>query len=245
MLKIEVHVHTRYSKDSIMCFWPLYLKCIACGISIIAITEHNNVDGGLRFSEFCKKRGGKVSVIVGEEVFTSQGEIIGLFLKEAIPPGLTAKETIEQIKLQGGVVCVPHPFDLKRKKTVLQESAISENRNDIDCIEIHNGRNISPDFSEKQYAIAQKYSIRPIIGSDAHTLIETGRNYMTIQNIPLCRGDFVKEIENAGFVTAKCIKISHKITIFARLLKLLIGGKFIEIYNTFICRIRKALYKGS
>ena len=245
MLKIEVHVHTRYSKDSLLCFWPLYLNCIARGISVIAVTEHNNIDGGLRFSEFCKKRGGRVSVIVGEEIFTSQGEIIGLFLKKAIAPGLTAKETIEQIKSQGGVVYVPHPFDLKRQKTVLQESAISENKNDIDCMEIHNGRNISPDFSEKQRSIARKYSIRPVIGSDAHTLIEAGRNYMTIQNIPLCRGDFIREIENAGFVTAKCIKISHKITIFAKLLKLIAGGNFIEIYKIFIRRIRKNFYQRS
>ena len=242
---MEVHVHTRYSKDSLLCFWPLYLKCIARGISVIAVTEHNNIDGGLRFSEFCRKRGGKVNVIVGEEIFTSQGEIIGLFLKSAVEPGLTAKETIECIKAQGGVVYVPHPFDLKRSKTVLQKDAIRENKSDIDCIEVHNGRNISPDFSAKQLEIARKYGIRQVVGSDAHTLIEAGRNYMIINNIPVDRESFIREIENAGFVAADCLRISHKITVFAKLLKLALGGKFIEIYKIFIRRVRKDLHKGS
>ncbi|MBQ7168726.1 MAG: PHP domain-containing protein [Synergistaceae bacterium] len=242
---MELHVHTRYSKDSLLCFWPLYLRCLARRISVIAVTEHNNIDGGMRFSEFCRKRGGKVSVIVGEEIFTSQGEIIGLFLKKAVEPGLTAKETIARIKEQGGVVYVPHPFDLKRSKTVLQEEAIRENKSDIDCIESHNGRNISPDFSARQLEIARKYGIRQVVGSDAHTLIEAGRNYMRINSVPADRESFIREIENAGFVTAECLRISHKITLFAKLLKLALGGKFIEIYEIFIRRVRKGLHKGS
>lgn len=242
MLKLEVHVHTRFSKDSILCLWPLYVKCLLRGISVIAVTEHNNIEGGKKFSEFCRKRGSKINVIVGEEIFTSQGEIIGLFLNKPIEPGLTPEETIRQIKSQGGVVYVPHPFDLKRSRTVLQENAIRDNRELIDCIEVHNGRNISKDFSAKQLEIAGKYNLRHVIGSDAHTFIEAGRNYMLINNIPHDRESFINEIEHAEFVTAECIPVSHKITAIAKLLKLAAGGKFSEIYKLFIRRFKKSLH---
>ena len=179
---------------------------------------------------------------MGEEIFTSQGEIIGLFLKKAIAPGLTAKETIEQIKSQGGVVYVPHPFDLKRQKTVLQESAISANRELIDCIEVHNGRNVSEDFSHRQLEIAQKYGIRQVVGSDAHTLIEAGRNYMLVNSIPHDRESFIREVDKAEFVTAKCLTMSHKITAIVKLLKLAAGGRFDEIYRLIIRRLTKHMH---
>ena len=225
-----------------LCFWPLYLKCIARKISVIAITEHNNIEGGMKLAEFCRNRGGKVSVIVGEEIFTSQGEIIGLFLKEGISPGLSPEETIRQIMQQGGVVYVPHPFDLKRKRTVLQESAISANRELIDCIEVHNGRNVSEDFSHRQLEIAQKYGLRQVVGSDAHTLIEAGRNYMLVKNVPHDRESFIHEVDEAEFVTAKCLTMSHKITVIVKLLKLAAGGRFDEIYRLIVRRIKKHMH---
>ena len=118
---------------------------------------------------------------------------------------------------------------------------IRENKNDIDCIEIHNGRNVSMDFSARQLEIAQRYNIRQVIGSDAHTLIEVGRNYMNIRNIPSCREDFIREIKDAEFVTVKCVSISHKITIFVKLFKLVLGGKFFEIYKIFIQKISQSI----
>ena len=81
-MKLELHVHTKYSKDSFLCFWPLYLKCRIRRIRCIAITEHNNINGGVQFKKFCEKRKGKIQVIIGEEIFTNEGEIIGLFLKK-------------------------------------------------------------------------------------------------------------------------------------------------------------------
>lgn len=115
-MKIELHCHTKYSDDSLLLFHALYWKCVACGIRYIAITEHNNLRGAEAFASFCRKRGNKVSVIKGEEIFTSQGEIIGLFLDSEIEPGLSPEETILRIREQNGIVYVPHPYDQKRKK---------------------------------------------------------------------------------------------------------------------------------
>ena len=234
-MRIETHVHTKYSKDSLQCFWSLYLKCRFKKIDVIAITEHNNIDGGVAFKKFCEKHGNKIKVIVGEEIFTDSGEIIGLFLKENIEPGLSVKETIDEIKKQDGVVYVPHPYDLKRYKTVLKEEYIAEFKNTIDCIEVHNGRNVSTEYDVKQKEIAEKYGIKPVIGSDAHTTMEIGRNYMEcdVESVgrALTAEYFKSCIPEFQFHFSECLMIAHKITIGAKLLKLLRKGEFHELYR--------------
>ena len=239
-MRIETHVHTKYSNDSIQCFWLLYLKCKIKKIDVIAITEHNNVDGGLAFQKFCQKRCGKLQVIVGEEIFTDSGEIIGLFLKQNVMPGQTVENTIIEIKRQGGLVYVPHPYDLKRNKTVLKEKYIAEFKDSIDCIEIHNGRNISQEYDAMQKKISEKYGISAVIGSDAHTTLEVGRNYMECEyhRKILNSNDFKKCISNFEFHSCECLRSAHKITAIVKLLKLIEKGDFYEIYRVVIKRIK-------
>ena len=123
-----MHIHTKYSHDSLLCFIPLYIKLKICKIDCVAVTEHNNILGALKFKEFCKKNNLNISVIVGEEIMTESGEIIGLFLSRNIPKGLSAEDTIRQIREQDGIVYIPHPYDEKRNKTVLDESVIDHLR---------------------------------------------------------------------------------------------------------------------
>lgn len=240
-MRIETHVHTKYSKDSVQCFWPLYLKCRIRKIDVIAITEHNNVEGGLAFQQFCDRRGNKLQVIVGEEIFTDSGEIIGLFLNENIEEGLTVKDTIAEIKRQGGIIYLPHPYDLKRNKTVLKEKYIDEFKDVIDCVEVHNGRNISLDYDVRQKNISEKYGIKPVIGSDAHTTLEIGRNYMECiypEQILNC-DDFKECISSCKFHTKKCMRIAHKITVLAKIIKLVRKGEFYEIYRIISKKIKR------
>lgn len=240
-MRIETHVHTRYSKDSVQCFWPLYLKCRSKKIDVIAITEHNNIEGGQAFQKFCCKHGSKLQVIVGEEIFTDSGEIIGLFLKENINPGLTVKNTIAEIKRQGGLVYVPHPYDLKRSKTVLPEKYIEEFKESIDCIEIHNGRNISSNYDMEQKKLSDKYQIKPVIGSDAHTTWEIGRNYMECEQ-PIEQLDckqFRDCISQFQFYSSGCLKMAHKITALVKVWKLVKRGEFYEIYRIVIKKFKR------
>lgn len=241
-----MHIHTRYSKDSLLCFWPLYLKLKILNIGVVAITDHNTIKGGKKFKEFCLKRGNKIQVIVGSEIFTSQGEIVGLYLHDEIKPGLSARETIYQIKKQGGIVYIPHPYDCKREKTVLEESAIKENREQIDCIEIHNGRNISPEYDIYQREIAKRYNIQPVIGSDAHTWLEIGRNYVICDDIKLDSSEkFRLAIHKFVFRESNCIRVSHQITKVVKLLKLVGKGNFNEIYRIVVRRFKKRKHSGS
>ena len=110
MLKADLHMHTAFSLD---CDTPpevVVKRCIAAGLNCIAITDHNTIRGALEVGKLADFR-----VIVGEEVKSSEGDIIGLFLEEEIPRGLSPLETVSRIKDQDGLVMVPHPFDTIRR----------------------------------------------------------------------------------------------------------------------------------
>lgn len=209
----------------------LYRKCRRKKIDYIAITEHNNIEGGEAFRKFCAKRKDRVHCIVGEEIMTQSGEIIGLFLRENIPAGLSAAETIQRIRMQNGIVYVPHPYDEKRSKTVLDEQVIAGFKDVIDCIECYNGRNVSAEYGERQTEIAQRYGLKKIIGSDAHTSMEAGRNYVVLQVPPVDPESFRASLETAQFHTEKCIPLAHKITKICKAVKMLFKGQFHELHR--------------
>lgn len=224
--RILTHIHTKFSNDSILPFFLLYKKCLKCGIQYIAITEHNNIRGAKEFQKYCKKRGDKLKVIIGEEVMTAGGEIIGLYIHDNIPAGLPPDETIKIIKAQGGIVYIPHPYDEKRYRTVLKEKYICELRDQIDCIECHNGRNISESYDMRQCQIADKYNIPKVIGADAHTYFELGRNYMEMQYPLDSKENFIKALPSVSFFPAPCRVFCHTLTRFDRVLKFFLKGDF-------------------
>ena len=205
-------------------------------ISCVAITDHNTIEGALKFKKKYEKKG--IEVIVGEEIMTSNGEIIGLFLKEEIRKGMTPDETIEAIINQGGLVYIPHPFDLKRKRTVIGFEDIKRNKKRINFIESYNGRNILKEYGVEQNKIANELNIIKVIGSDAHTIFELGRNYMEIENF-YNKEEFIKSISNAKFIESPCLKICHLITKCDKLAKIILKGDFNELFRTINKRIRR------
>ena len=110
------------------------------------------------------------------------------------------------------------------KKTIEQLNSIIEDFDipEIDLIEIHNGRNIVKEYSTKQKEIQEKLNIRKVIGSDAHTFLEIGRNYIIMEKPN--QNTLLKNIENGEFITKKCLKIAHFITKFAKGIKLIRSG---------------------
>ena len=226
--KTEFHIHTRYSKDSILSYWVLLLIAKRKKIDTLVITDHNEVDGALKYKEKFKKH--NIEIIVGEEIFTKKGEIIGLNLKKKIEPNLTPKQTIKEIRKQGGLVYVPHPYDEKRYKTVLVESEIEKNKDEIDFIEVHNGRNIDRQFSIEQNEIAENYNLRKIIGSDAHTFFELGRNYI-LTDKQITSDSILENYKNVEFVKNDCINFAHTWTRFARIITMIGKGDFGELFR--------------
>ena len=175
LLKADLHVHTRYSEDAISPPKLIVQHCLKVGINCLAVTDHNEISGA-----FEVKRLAPFKVIVGEEVLTNQGEIIGYFLKEKIPDRLSPEETVARIKAQGGLVCVPHPYDLLRSGTRIHPQALEEILPDADLIEVFNSKSMLLRDSTRALKLAQKHGLPGTAGSDAHIIREIGSTYMEI-----------------------------------------------------------------
>jgi glycosyltransferase involved in cell wall biosynthesis len=165
LIDVDLHMHTDHSYDCATPVEVLLAEARAKGLGAIAVTEHNEISGALAAAELAGKAG--VKVIVGEEIKTAeQGEVIGLFIKEKIPRGLTLQETISEIKRQGGLVYVPHPFD--RMHSVPDYKHLLDVIGDIDVMEIFNPRVAISEYNEEAVRFAAKYRIIAGAGSDAH-----------------------------------------------------------------------------
>jgi predicted metal-dependent phosphoesterase TrpH len=162
----DFHIHSHHSKDCTMPVVDILERAREVGLDVIAITDHDSAAGGLEAREVAGRYG--VRVIVGEEVKTSEGEVIGLFLEETIPGGMTFAETLVEIKRQGGIVYVPHPFD--RLHTIPSPHVLRVNVADIDVVEVFNSRLAFPGFNELAERFAQRYRIPAAAGSDSHVL---------------------------------------------------------------------------
>lgn len=235
-MNAEFHIHTRYSHDSILNSFFVLLMCKLKKINLLAITDHNEIIGAQKYKEKLSKH--NIEVIVGEEIFTTEGEIIGLYLSHKIEPNLTPKETIDLIKKQGGYVYIPHPYDEKRYKTVLKYDEIIRNKENIDFIEVHNGRNIDESFSKRQNEISNELEETvKIIGSDAHTFYELGRNFGTIDYTG--KESLKNAVKEGMFKKKKCIKIAHLNTKIARIITLIEKGELYELFRVIKRKCKK------
>lgn len=171
LIDVDLHMHTDHSGDCATPVEHLLATARDQGLGAIAITDHNEISGALEAAGKSSRYG--VKVIVGEEVKTaSQGEVIGLFLSERIPRGLTLAETVAEIKRQGGIVYVPHPFD--RMHAVPDYEHLLPIIDQIDAIEIYNPRVAIGAFNEEAERFAAKYRIVRGAGSDSHVAAGLG-----------------------------------------------------------------------
>ena len=166
LIDIDIHMHTDHSSD---CATPVEVLIETArdrGFGAIAITDHNEVSGAYAAAEAAESMD-DFKIIIAEEVMTKgQGEVIGLFLKEKIEKGMTMAETIKEIKHQGGLVYVPHPFD--RMHSVPDYENLLDMVEDIDLMEVFNPRVAISSFNEEAERFARKYNIIPAAGSDNH-----------------------------------------------------------------------------
>ena len=160
---VDLHMHTDHSPDCATPVGTLLDTAKRVGLGAIAITDHNEISGALE----ARERANGIKVIVAEEVKTAdQGEVIGLFIEEKIPRGMTLQETIAEIRRQGGLVYVPHPFD--RMHAVPDYEHLLDIVEDIDAIEVFNPRVAFSAFNEEAARFAAKYRIVAGAGSDSH-----------------------------------------------------------------------------
>jgi predicted metal-dependent phosphoesterase TrpH len=164
-------MHTEHSHDCSIPVAELLEHAAAIGLGAIAITDHNVFGGALEAVELA--RGGALRVIPGEEVKTDeQGEVIGLFLGEAIPAGMSFADTVAAIREQGGLVYLPHPFD--RLHAIPDTTTLHRHLAEIDVLEAFNARLLFEAFNDEAARFARKYNLLAGAGSDAHVLQGVG-----------------------------------------------------------------------
>ncbi|HKB93748.1 MAG TPA: glycosyltransferase [Gaiellaceae bacterium] len=167
----DLHMHTSWSHDCSIEVDELLDHAEAEGLGAIAVTDHNVLGGALEAAE--RARGRRLIVIPGEEVKTDgQGEVIGLFLREEIPRGMTFAATVEAIRAQGGLVYVPHPFD--RMHSIPDAATLHRHLAEIDVFEVYNARLLFEAYNEEALRFARKYNLTAAAGSDAHVLPGVG-----------------------------------------------------------------------
>jgi len=189
VISVDLHLHTCYSYDCATPLQQVVRGCRRAGLDCVAVTDHNTISGALKLRD-----SGGIRVIVGEEISTTDGEMLGLFLTEPVSRGLSALETIERVKAQGGLVCIPHPLGRKpfspqndmghtedgrympsprvtRASRLLTEEVLAR----VDLLEVINSRTPFVRTWDAMRRLVELSGLPSTAGSDAHTAGEIGR----------------------------------------------------------------------
>lgn len=176
-MRIDLHTHSVASPDGSLTEAG-YRKMLDTGrLDTIAVTDHNTISFA---RELHQKLGDRI--IIGEEITTSDGEIIGLYLKQAVSAGMSAVQTVAAIKKQGGLVYVPHPFETVRKGISVE--VLDSIAKEVDIVEIHNGRAVFQNKSKLATAWAAKHHVPGAASSDAHGWHGWGKTYSIVPSAP-------------------------------------------------------------
>jgi hypothetical protein len=199
LIDVDLHMHTDHSHDCATPVEVLLATARERGLGAIAVTDHNEISGAIAAREHAREADVGVRVIVGEEVKTAdQGEVIGLFIEELIPRGMSLQETVAEIRRQGGLVYVPHPFD--RLHSVPDYEHLLKIVADVDAIEVFNPRVAIGAFNDEAARFAAKYRIVAAAGSDSHVAQGLGsvRNRMRDFDGP---AEFLQSLRDAEIHT--------------------------------------------
>lgn len=173
-MKLDFHVHTHYSIDSIIKPKELAKKSSQSGI-VFANTDHNTIDAHKEFKEL------KIPFIPGEEIRTDRGDLIALYINELIPKHTPFAEAIDKIHDQGGLAYLPHMYDKTRKGVIPDKTEISK----IDIVEIFNSRCLKSEYNHQAATFALENSKIGALGSDSHFLFEFGSSFNEVPDFDL------------------------------------------------------------
>lgn len=189
MTTIDLHTHSGGSPDGSLDL-KAYREMLAHGrLDYVAVTDHDSLEMAQKLQE---EIGGRI--IVGQEITTKEGEIIGLYLTKAVPPHKSAKATVHAIKKQGGLVYIPHPFETVRRGVTLE--TLDEIAEDVDIIEVYNGRAVFQNMSDQALAWSRLHEVATACSSDAHGRRGWGRTYSLVSDSPT-KDNLVTLLKNA------------------------------------------------
>jgi hypothetical protein len=178
---IDLHCHTSSSFDSLADPAAVARAAAARGLTHLAVTDHDRIDGALRARDAAPP---ELTVIVGEEIKTADGDVLGIFLSREIQPGLSATETIAAIREQGGLVGIPHPFDGLRGFGRKNGTTLEAIAGSVDWIESYNARVVGGNANQRAAEFALERGLPGLGASDSHTVMEVGVAYNIVHGDP-------------------------------------------------------------
>ncbi len=195
---VDLHCHTRGSFDCLSAPKEVVKAALDRGLTHLAITDHDRIEAALEARELAPAG---LTVIVGEEVRTRDGDLICVFLERTIPPGLSAVETIAAAREQGGLVGIPHPFD-RLRGSILRDVAMAHIASTVDWVETHNARLVGKG-NEQAAEFALELDRPGIAVSDAHSIMEIGVAYTILDGDPSTAAGLVAALPNAELVPGR------------------------------------------
>ncbi len=216
VLRVDLHTHTHYAPGSITSPRRFVETCRRKGINCAAVTDHNTIRGALAVKEIapCLPAVRPFLVIVGAEIRSREGEIIGLFLSEEVPPGLSAQETIERIRAQGGAVSLPHPLD--RFRGGVGAEGLARLAPLVDIVEVMNARTTVHRDNDEAASLAKEHGLVAVAVSDAHSPREIGRAYVEAPH-PDGPQEFLEALRWGTLVGRPSTPLVHLISRYAAL----------------------------
>jgi len=221
-VRVDMHMHSEVSPDSRMPAAVQARRIREAGLDVACATDHNSIAGGLRLREAADG----FRVVVGSEILSRDGEIVGLFLERDVPPRLSAEETIARIRDQGGVVTVPHPFSRNRLNHI-RHAALERVKDRVDAIEIFNAREAFARDNLRAARYAEQHGIAGAVASDAHRPSEIGAAWIEMDDFADAAG-FVAALRTgavSGTLTGHLIHLWTRLDVFRNRVARLAGRR--------------------
>jgi predicted metal-dependent phosphoesterase TrpH len=227
---VDLHVHTSASFDSLASPASVVRAAASRGLTHLAITDHDTIDGALAAREHAAREGLDLTILIGQEVRTAEGDLIAVFLERPIESGLPPAEAIAAIRAQGGLVGIPHPFD-RFRGSLLASSGDSDVEREgeaagpaalaplVDWVETHNARIMVGKGNELAAAFARDHDLPGVAVSDAHSTIEVGVAYAALDGDPSTPAGLVAALPTAQLVTGRATFFVRLITPVAKLIQ--------------------------
>jgi predicted metal-dependent phosphoesterase TrpH len=218
---IDLHCHTSASFDSLANPASVVRAAAKRGLTHIAITDHDRIEGALRARDAAPEG---LTVIVGEEIRTADGDLIALFLERAVAPHRPARETIEEVRAQGGLVGIPHPFD-RFRGSMLNDPRLEATAALADWVEAHNARVVGGSGNERAQAFALEMGLPGVAVSDAHSVVEVAVAYTALDADPSTPQGLLAALTNVELVPGRASYIVRTLTPVSKLINRARGNR--------------------
>jgi predicted metal-dependent phosphoesterase TrpH len=193
------------------------------GLTHLAITDHDRIDGAIAAREIAWRIVPELTVIIGQEVKTTGGDLIAAFLERPISSGLPPAEAIAEIRAQGGLVGIPHPFD-RFRSSLLKDDLLASIAHLVDWVEVHNARIMVGDGNQRAATFAKANGLPGVAVSDAHSAMEIGVAYLSVDRDPSSPAGLLAALTRVELVRGRATFFVRAVTPIAKLVQMVRGN---------------------